>query len=635
LKASLSGFDEPEDGDFPDPDGWTMQDRIMQAENPRFKTLESFSTWCPSESALGTEILTLSRGHIFGELALQNSKPRAATIECKDIVEVLVVNSKTYRKVLLDLTARAAGSMQAAGIFREVEFFKQLEEQSPGIIDRLSLKVKFESYPAGQIVFRQQDPPGNCYVLLEGKLEVHINKPEVMPPEGETVRRKRFATPRQCEDFVNGMCPTMVEAKKSKWAVQPEDAGKDYRWRTIEGLSSYSQESKLGGIVGTIKPKSVFGELALQNTKPRAATIRCATDCKVIVIDKQRYLKAVAEIVAKLQFFNEFLPGMSKLKYGQTHPSTRFTSRKFPPGYTFIYEGVVMSEPAIYLMQSGTIEFRRYRKSDENPAYVLSKTPLEMNSWKSRCARPLTGIAGSENRLATVPGPSRMGPPTAAPTEDHVGNQAVWDTIVDEGVFCSLPFLPLNTVEPFTVVATTQVEVFHVGGDSALAMPDAVLKVIRKMLLKKMQGRLRQLPSEYYDGRDADLLETFKSTADSFGEMGSSASGFGVTDRQQKRGRRFADFRENFMHDVVEKDQPQAMKSHGNLLRPLSPMRVTFSDDKDGQKGGGVKSKAPPWNDPKRKRASAIAASTATDFKPGSSLKKSFGLSKSKTGYLG
>jgi len=42
-----------------------------------------------------------------------------------------------------------------------------------------------------------------------------------------------------------------------------------------------------------------FGELALINDKPRAATIMCLTDCYFAVIDKSDYAKVLKKIEYK------------------------------------------------------------------------------------------------------------------------------------------------------------------------------------------------------------------------------------------------------------------------------------------------------------------------------------------------
>ena len=56
-----------------------------------------------------------------------------------------------------------------------------------------------------------------------------------------------------------------------------------------------------------------FGELALLNNAPRAATVQCVTDCLFAVINKNEYDKVLKkidnkEISMKIDFFKDHLP---------------------------------------------------------------------------------------------------------------------------------------------------------------------------------------------------------------------------------------------------------------------------------------------------------------------------------------
>eukprot|EP00913_Durusdinium_trenchii_P019064 g17917.t1 len=83
----------------------------------------------------------------------------------------------------------------------------------------------------------------------------------------------------------------------------------------------------------------------------------------------------------------------------------------------------------------------------------------------------------------------------------------------DEGVFCTLPFFPLHCVEPFTVVATSPVEVFHAGGQNVRKISADCLSSIRKHLLWMTKDRIRQLPE---DVAEVDTARLFDTTGDPF-----------------------------------------------------------------------------------------------------------------------
>jgi CRP-like cAMP-binding protein len=56
--------------------------------------------------------------------------------------------------------------------------FKFFQELNAGVQQQLSTIVQNLSAPEGKVLFRQGDPPGNCYVLLEGEVGIFIKSEE-------------------------------------------------------------------------------------------------------------------------------------------------------------------------------------------------------------------------------------------------------------------------------------------------------------------------------------------------------------------------------------------------------------------------------------------------------------------------
>lgn len=565
-----------------DEEEWTEVERVQQKCSPRYVTLEGWSSWNPQETNLGTQVVALGAGNIFGELALQNDKLRAASIECLEQCEFLVINRSGYRTILREITDASGAMFSAVECLQKVKFFQQMEEQSAGLIMRLSTGVTPKEFPAGQVIFRQQDPPGSCYVIRSGEADVHIVPKEELPSEGEKVRRKRMATPRTCRDFDLARCITMVYAKKlpGNDHDKKERAQKDFRWLSFEGSSSFSQESRLGDVMATLKEGACFGELALQNSQPRAATIRCKTDCSMYVISKENYHKVLGEIMAKINFFDSNLPGIHDMRYKQSHPSILFQFKSFPEGHKFLHEGIIAKEPAVFLLKSGTVEFRRYMTSSENPAYVLSNTPLQENSWKSSCARPLTGVAGSRHKSAGRGTPSS---PNSRQRALNMGGQVTWDVMEEQGLWCSLAFFPLNAVEPFTVEAMTPVEAYVCSASTARSLPTDLLLHMRTNLLRQMKGRTRQLPEDVLGNSGA--LALFNSSTASFGNDAYSSfrssfySNLGTTAESLATLGNF-NLKSSAGNTGVLPRRPSLAKLNAGEVspRPQSSMRVTFSD---------------------------------------------------------
>eukprot|EP00439_Symbiodinium_sp_Y106_P058916 s3098_g8.t1 len=391
----------------------TLYEQLQQEDNPRYKTAEGHCTWCPQDrscaiasssmhhigslrsclqdSCLGDTVVTLGAGSIFGEMALQNDKPRAATIECVQDCEFLVIPRFVYRTrsvhqlewgcEVRQCDEDSQGDHQQ--VCRQLEGFLHPEEagllhghggqndrrlgsrricdheaERPGTIDRLAQKTAWQDCPAGQVIFRQQDPPGNCYVLCEGTVDVYKCGPEMLPREGERRKLKRTMTPRTCTMFDMREFTTLVEAMRGSKGFR-----KDQRYLTLERFSCFCKASVLGPCVVTLEAPACFGELALKNTQPRAATVKCRTKCRLMILEKQHVLHVLTEVMARVRFFNDRLPGIGDAE--MDHPCQYFSLRKFPQGYQFTHEGITMTEPALYVLKSGALEFRRYRTESD------------------------------------------------------------------------------------------------------------------------------------------------------------------------------------------------------------------------------------------------------------------------------
>eukprot|EP00930_Biecheleria_cincta_P077200 TRINITY_DN6447_c0_g1_i1.p1 TRINITY_DN6447_c0_g1~~TRINITY_DN6447_c0_g1_i1.p1 ORF type:complete len:1121 (-),score=248.96 TRINITY_DN6447_c0_g1_i1:57-3023(-) len=537
--------------------------RRMEEESgaARYKTSDNFSTFT-KESVLGTQVAQLDSGSLFGELALQNSKLRAASIVCLEDAEFMIITPDVYNKVMRQIMDKAQTAKQSKEILKGTKFCKGLEASSPGITNELAIECKVHKEREHQVLFRQGDPPGDCYVVAEGSIDIFIFKE--VDALGRKVRARDFPTPRSEDD------PTRLktinqeyehfkktfetqEARKNPGNVSEFEVwGKAARYSTTEGNSAFGEVSKYGEKVATLSRGAVVGELALQNNKPRAATVRCSTDCVFLVLSKDVFQRVLGALVDKMRFFNANLPGLSKLQYRENHPSILFHRRIFPAGYKFLFEGIFAIEPALFLLFSGSVEFRRFRNSTDNFAYsqghkpLMDSKPLDqvLGGLSPRAAAAAaTGLQEGSNR-ASLQSPTIAGrrnaimelPPgiehlherlkmgieaapaeglgghqldvTTAPlsrTEKNVAGPTAWTRPAsrsssqvtcgvsgDADVFCTMPFLPMALAEPFTVVAASNVEAYHIGGSDCDKLPPKLHMELRKHLVQKMDATLRR-----------------------------------------------------------------------------------------------------------------------------------------------
>ncbi|CAE7410229.1 PKAR, partial [Symbiodinium sp. CCMP2456] len=427
---------------------------------PRYRSFEGFSTYT-KKSILGVQVAQLGSGRIFGELALQNTKPRAATIKCAEDSAFLRIPYATYQGVVKEIFDEARAVEESIRILKTSAFFRDLERNSPGLIKELASRgcTKIEERRE-QVLFRQFDPPNNCYILLEGSVDVFIYK-KTRDKSASLLRKDDQPTPRGQEPIdkkttiteaanmwkqqreaekANKLRPVNKKDKNRKFEPWP---GEFTRYKTTEGFSTFAKDSKYGKLVTTLKPGAVVGELGLRNNEPRAATIRCAENCKFLVVGKNIFLEVL---------------------------------KVFPPDFDFMIEGIVAAEPAAYLIREGTVRFQRHKYAGENWVYAHRNAPLRgsrlpdlpayhqysTSSMRNRRILELQGHAslvsanfrtqlpesGDESPKFSKLGNDLARPQTGAPKETRL---VTCDVIKEPNLFCSMPFLPLPVAEPFSV----------------------------------------------------------------------------------------------------------------------------------------------------------------------------------------
>ena len=128
---------------------------------------------------------------------------------------------------------RNSKSLQSLVVFaKSIKFFKELaQEMSEDTVTQCCLHMTYEYYPQGAFVFHQGSVGSKFYILLQGACTVFVLLPSSPSP-----------TP----------------------------------------VSQYQQGD-------------FFGELALLHNKPRAASIECATDVHLAVLEKEDYSRILAK----------------------------------------------------------------------------------------------------------------------------------------------------------------------------------------------------------------------------------------------------------------------------------------------------------------------------------------------------
>eukprot|EP00434_Breviolum_minutum_P033533 symbB.v1.2.029675.t1/scaffold3280.1/size59835/2 len=262
---------------------------------------------------------------------------------------------------------------RALALLQRSNFFKTLE---PSVLAELPRLATFIEAPKGAVVFRQGDPPCNCWLIAKGEVGFYVSHATPASP--------RLATTPGCEHM---QVPLPWEEKA--------------RVRTLDGNSTFSLQSNLGKSVNKGRSGAVFGELALMEEACRKATAKCHTNCEFVTlpaaafkIAKERLLQFRA---AKKRFLDKYVPSMKDCPEpgpnDPPHPSFFFNKLRVHQEYFFLKQGEKDSR-ALYVIYKGNVELRREK---ENSSQVCQKLlPGSMfGSWIQHAVEPLSAVAST------------------------------------------------------------------------------------------------------------------------------------------------------------------------------------------------------------------------------------------------
>mmetsp|Transcript_12648 Transcript_12648/g.12465 ORF Transcript_12648/g.12465 Transcript_12648/m.12465 type:complete len:125 (-) Transcript_12648:810-1184(-) len=113
------------------------------------------------------EVKVLTAGQSFGELALIQNKPRAATIRCTQDTHFAVLSRQDYGKVLLKIDEAAINKI--VDFLRGTPHFKNWTKIA---LSKLSYFFKKQTFLRNQIVFKEGDLCKNVYIIFNGEFEI-------------------------------------------------------------------------------------------------------------------------------------------------------------------------------------------------------------------------------------------------------------------------------------------------------------------------------------------------------------------------------------------------------------------------------------------------------------------------------
>lgn len=366
---------------------------------------------------------------------------------------------------------------------QKTQFFMDFERVMPGLIDSLAMVATRQWVKRGEVVFRQGDPPVDCYAVLSGKVGVYQSKTEQDSPR-EPVQSQQNLEATEAKTCWGRFLASLRDTTDDPLLF----VGQRRMW-TTEGHNTYTAESKIGNKVVELKENVVFGELALLENLPRAATIKCLDDCEFLVIAKSDFHQMFGTDVnkVKISLFVDNVPGFRewadenviktrldtdgrRVAQMDAHPCDLFQKGSIEAGHCFWREGQTV-EPQIILIEFGEVEY--HKQSFEFPR----KTPLVATACWENPAKP------------SVMQPVKQMQKPLGRTD------TVWHKLGPGALFSSLPIFDLPCAEPFSVIASKTCQVYILKGKDLRKLSPNIRFAIERHMVATLRPILWHSPA--------------------------------------------------------------------------------------------------------------------------------------------
>lgn len=127
------------------------------------KTLEDEKA--SSDSAL-TEVLRLNSGASFGELALEQNKPRSASIKCLENCHLAVLDKTDYKKILLNFVKEK--QMELVDFLQSLPLFRKCTKET---IRKLTFFFQERICFKNNVIYREGDNAEYVYIIRTGEFK--------------------------------------------------------------------------------------------------------------------------------------------------------------------------------------------------------------------------------------------------------------------------------------------------------------------------------------------------------------------------------------------------------------------------------------------------------------------------------
>ena len=159
---------EEENKSQPDLNADKSKQKILTSDSPGFESLSLFDQIAILENESDfVELIQLSDGDSFGELALINNSPRMATIVWLTDWIFATMDKSDYSKTL--------SRIESKNINKVIDFFKNLpyfSNFSRTAITKMRLNFKKLKFKWNHLIYKEGDPSEFVYIVINGDFEL-------------------------------------------------------------------------------------------------------------------------------------------------------------------------------------------------------------------------------------------------------------------------------------------------------------------------------------------------------------------------------------------------------------------------------------------------------------------------------
>lgn len=221
-------------------------------------------------TALEKKLVTLTKGHSFGEIGLIGMMPRTATaVAAADHVVLEQINEEDWKDYLENHPENLQPIMSSVS--------RRIRE----LTEDLSLVTQMTNE-----AMRKQASGDFLTGWLSGSVSKLIGKLKAKKSSAS-----EYAAIRQRLQALAGQIPPAIRFSAGNVIFRTGDEA-DCMYSIHEGLvdiySDYQTENEK--LLATLKRDDVFGEMGILDDMPRSATAVCKTDCTVLVVRPENFM---------------------------------------------------------------------------------------------------------------------------------------------------------------------------------------------------------------------------------------------------------------------------------------------------------------------------------------------------------